>query len=83
MSKFTIEDILVNRVEELEDAHAKLFRDFSLFKSALIDLSQDATDTDRIDYLNGMTDLAYARWKLGWVRVKADEVLEEVDFLNE
>ncbi|CAB4167872.1 hypothetical protein UFOVP1292_35 [uncultured Caudovirales phage] len=82
MSSFTIEDMLAKRIEELEDAHAKLFRDFSLFKSALIDLSQDV-GLSQGSYDNGMTDLAYARRKLRWVRIKAAEVLEEVDFLNE
>jgi hypothetical protein len=83
MSKFTVEDMLANRVEELEDAHAELYRDFLILKSALIDLSLDATDTDREDFLNGMTDLEYARRKLAWVRAKATEALEEVDFSNE
>jgi hypothetical protein len=44
MSKFTIEDILVNRVEELEDAHHELFVMFTMCRKVLEDIALARTD---------------------------------------
>jgi len=77
MSKFTIEDILANRVEELEDAHHELFVMFTMYRKVLEDITM-VTDTDREDFLKGMTDLAYARKKLSLVRKMAEDVLKDV-----
>lgn len=77
MTSHTIEAMLANTIEELEMAHCVMFTQFTMCRKVLEDIAM-VTDTDRIDFLNGMTDLAYARSKLALMRRMADDVLKDV-----
>ena len=77
MTSHTIEVMLANTIEELEMAHCVMFTQFTMLRKVLEDIAM-VTDTDRIDFLNGMNDLAYARSKLALMRRMADDVLKDV-----
>jgi|TARA_R110000822_G_scaffold1244_7_gene5568 hypothetical protein len=79
MSRFSIEDLLSQRNKDLEDAHADLWQCWVEISEAMRDIADRATDdTDRSDFLKGMTDLAYARKRLLWVKDYASRILKEV-----